>query len=610
MHVSLAGHRNLLLEYLRPQRLKVALLCVLLFGSIGLELLNPQILRSFIDTAAAGGAVAILLRGALLFIGVALVQQLVTVGATYISQSVGWSATNALRADLLAHVLGLDMAFHKARTPGELIERVDGDVTALAQFFGQFVLLVVGNGLLLLGVIVLLFREDWRIGVALGLFALFALLVLARSRNFAVPHTTAERQASANLFGFIEERLAGIDDIRANGAGAHVMRGYHKIERERFYKARRATNRMTTLWAITNALFALGYTLALGMGAYLFQAGTVTIGTVYLIFQYTVLLRHPLEQISDQLKELQKASAGVSRIADLVRIRPTVLDGPGATTDTGALEVTFERVSFTYDDEPSSSQQSPVGSVTLMDDETATADSQLPTANAVLDGISFALAPGRVLGLLGRTGSGKTTLTRLLFRLYDPAGGAIRLGTADLRDMHLDELRARVGIVTQDVQLFEASIRDNLTLFDRGIPDQLIVETLENLGLLQWLNSLPDGLDTQLGPGGGGLSAGESQLLAFARVFLQDPGLVVLDEASSRLDPATERLIERAVDKLLRGRTGIIIAHRLATVQRADEIMILDKGRIVEHGPRDQLARDPSSRFATLLRVGMEEVLA
>jgi ABC-type multidrug transport system fused ATPase/permease subunit len=607
MNASLAGHRNLLIEYLRPQRLMVALLCVLLLGGIGLELLNPQILRLFIDSASAGAQVGQLARAALLFIGVAFVQQLVTVGATYVSQSVGWTATNALRADLLAHVLGLDMAFHKARTPGELIERVDGDVTALAQFFSQFVILVVGNGLLLLGVIGLLFREDWRVGAALTLFAAFALFVLSRSRNFAVPSMTAERQASAALFGFVEERVAGIDDIRANGAGAHVLRGFRKVERERFLKARRATVQGTLIWALTNGLFAIGYTLALGLGAYLFAAGTITIGTVYLIFQYTTLLRHPLEQLSDQLKELQKATAGLRRIGELARIAPTILDGPGAAAHTGALGVEFDGVSFEYEDEPAESDEQ-----RAMSNEKLSQHSSLIAhrSGVVLSDITFSLAPGRVLGLLGRTGSGKTTLTRLLFRLYDPTAGAIRIGGTDLRALRLDDLRVRVGIVTQDVQLFQASIRDNLTLFDRGISDERIVATLDDLGLLPWINAQPGGLDAELGPGGSGLSAGEAQLLAFARVFLQDPGLVVLDEASSRLDPATERLIERAVDKLLEGRTGIIIAHRLATVQRADEIMILERGRIVEHGARERLARDPSTRFATLLRVGMEEVLA
>jgi ABC-type multidrug transport system fused ATPase/permease subunit len=226
----------------------------------------------------------------------------------------------------------------------------------------------------------------------------------------------------------------------------------------------------------------------------------------------------------------------------------------------------------------------------------------------VLRGISFHLAPGRTLGLLGRTGSGKTTLGRLFVRFYDPTEGEIRLGGVDLREAPVADLRSRVGLVTQDVQLFHASARDNLTFFNPAISDRRIFEVLDELGLAAWVRSLPSGLDTQIGPRS--LSAGEAQLLAFARVFFKDPGLVILDEASSRLDPATEQLVERAVGALLRGRTAIIIAHRLATVHRADEIMIIDDGRVIEHGERPALAADPDSRFASLLRTGLEEVLA
>jgi ATP-binding cassette, subfamily B, bacterial len=208
-----------------------------------------------------------------------------------------------------------------------------------------------------------------------------------------------------------------------------------------------------------------------------------------------------------------------------------------------------------------------------------------------------------VLGLLGRTGSGKTTLTRLLFRFYDPTEGAVRLGGVPTTDVDLGQLRARVGMVTQDVQLFQASVRENLTFFDAtsrtsascgargGRPGRLA-------------RAPPDGLDTFVKAGGGNLSAGEAQLLAFARVFLKDPGLVILDEPSSRLDPATERHLERCVDRLLRGRTAIIIAHRLETIERADEVMVLDAGRVAEHGPRARLAADPTSRYARLLAAG------
>jgi ABC-type multidrug transport system fused ATPase/permease subunit len=177
--------------------------------------------------------------------------------------------------------------------------------------------------------------------------------------------------------------------------------------------------------------------------------------------------------------------------------------------------------------------------------------------------------------------------------------------------VRLDDVRQRVGIVTQDVQLFRASVRDNLTFFDRErITDAQILRALDDLGLSSWYQSLPQGLDTELASEGAGLSAGEAQLLAFTRVFLKDPGLVILDEASSRLDPATEQLIERAVDTLLQGRTGIIVAHRLATVHRADQILILEDGRIREYGAYDALVREPDTHFARLLRTGLEEVLA
>jgi ATP-binding cassette subfamily B protein len=230
-------------------------------------------------------------------------------------------------------------------------------------------------------------------------------------------------------------------------------------------------------------------------------------------------------------------------------------------------------------------------------------------AGDVLREVSFTVAPGHVLGVVGRTGSGKTTIARLVVRLWEPGSGSVLLGGVDVRDLRYRELRSRVGVVTQDVQLFSASLRDNLTLFEDLGDDHRILEVIGDLGLLDWYSSLPDGLDTQLGAGGTGVSAGEAQLLAFGRVFLRDPGLVILDEASSRLDPVTEGLIERAVDRLLTGRTAVVIAHRLRTVNRADEILILEDGRVAELGSRAALQADPGSRFSALLRAGLEDVL-
>ena len=578
MRLPFGQYRTVLATYLRQQRRTVALLGVLLFGSIALELLSPQILRVYIDSATPGRPLATLFGAAAVYLALVGLTMVVTVWATYTSEDVGWTATNALRADLALHCLTLDMSFHNARTPGELIERLDGDVTALANFFSEFVLRVAGNVLLLLGVLVLLAREDGRLGLAFAVLAALSMGVLARVQGVGVPAWEAARQASAEFFGFLEERLAGSIDIRSSAATPYMLRRFYAFMRARMATERKAGLMGSIMGSTTILLFTGSYALAFALGGALYRGGTLTIGTVYLVVQYIGMLERPVQQLTAQMQDLQKAAAGLHRIEELLHIRSTVTDGPGAAFPAGALAVDFRGVSFAYG----------AGEVVLHD-------------------VSFHLAAGQVLGLLGRTGSGKSTVARLLTRLYDPTTGTVRLGGVDLRTARVADVRARVGLVTQDIQLFHATVRDNLTFFDRTVPDERILAALGELGLGEWYRALPDGLETMLASGGGGLSAGEAQLVAFTRVFLGEPQLVILDEASSRLDPATERLVDQAVAALLRGRTGLIIAHRLATVQRADGILVLDAGDIAEYGPRAQLATDPTTRFFHLLQSGLPE---
>lgn len=575
------AHNGMLLTYLRPQRGRVIILAVLLLSSIVLQLLNPQILKRFIDQATTGGSNATLMTAAVLFMIVAVIQQVLTVGATYFSENVAWGATNDLRTDLLTHCLHLDQSFHKSRTPGELIERIDGDVTSLANFFSQLVIQLLGNGLLLVGVLIVLWTIDWRIGLLLTCFSVVTLFALRRIQLWAVPDWKAARQVSAELYGFLEERMAGTEDIRSSGAQAYSMRRLYEHLAAQLRTAWRARLKGRTVWVTANVTFAFAVAATYILGANLFHVGSTTIGTIYLVVFYTGLLFRPLAMISQQAEDLQKAGAGIARVEELLAIDTKLPDEAVGTLPSGALPVRFDHVTFGYEGDAS-----------------------------VLRDVSFVLPPGQVLGLLGRTGSGKTTLTRLLYRLYDPQHGSVEVGDVDIRTVSLNALRRRVGVVTQDVQLFNASVRDNLTFFDRAIDDTRILAAIESLGLGDWYRSLPNGLDTLLAGGGGGLSAGEAQLLAFTRIFLRDPGLVILDEASSRLDPATEQLIERAVDRLLAGRTAIIIAHRLHTLYRADDILILDSGQVIESGARTALMSDPDSRFAYLLRTGLEEALA
>ncbi len=575
-------YSSLLATYLRPQWKRALSIIVLLLSGIALQLINPQLLRYFIDTATNGDTDTqpLFIVGGL-FIAVALIYQAITVFTTYLSENIAWTATNALRTDLVAHCLRLELAFHKGRTSGELIERIDGDVDTLSTFFSQAIGSLLGNGLLIVGIIVSLFYENWLIGLTIGLFALLGIIVLSAIRTRVVRYSVVNREKSAEFFGFLSEQLAGTEDMRANGANSYVMRRFYELIRSWLPIRWRSSMGWYMMWITTLLTFALGNALALGLGAYLWSKGTISLGTVYLIFYFTNLLNDPLEQIRQQLQQLQQAGAGVARIRQLLGIQPTIVDGPGQQLPAGALSVEFRGVSFSY-----------------------TGD------KATLVGINMSLQAGNVLGVLGRTGSGKTTLARLLLRLYDVNEGEIRLSGIPLRQMTLRELRQHIGMVTQDVQLFHASVRDNLTYFNPTIRDERILEVIEDLGLLNWYRSLPDGLETLLGSDGEGLSAGEAQLLAFTRVFLADPGLIILDEASSRLDPATEQLIERAVSKLLAGRTGIIIAHRLATIQCADEILVLEDGRVLEHDMRRELAGDSTSRFYRLLQTGLEEVLA
>jgi ATP-binding cassette subfamily B protein len=578
MKLPVRRYFALLVTYLKPLWRRVLLLALLLLAGIGLQLLNPQILASFIDTALAGGATTTLLLAGALFTGVALANQGVSVAASYLSQYVAWTATNRLRTDLVAHCLTLDMGFHKAHTAGELIERIDGDVDLLSNFFSLFVINLLSSALLAVGILVMYFRVSWLVGTAMSVYSLLVSLALLYLRGRAVPYQLAQRQSSALFYGFLGEQLAGTEDVRANGAVSYVLRRFYqhmRAWRPIFGKAM-VISRITGV--TTLFLFVCGSTLATLLGAYLWSIHQASVGTVYLLFAYTDMLSQPIQQIQIQLQDLQQAEAAIQRVEELLRTPSALSDEGQQTLPAGPLAVTLENVSFGYVAE-----------------------------HPVLSDISISVQPGKVLGVLGRTGSGKTTLARLLFRLYDAQEGEICIGGVPVRAAQLRDLRRHTGMVTQDVQLFRATVRDNLTLFNRAIADEQIVQAIHAVGLTRWFAQLPDGLESELGAEGSGLSAGEAQLLAFARVFLSNPGLVILDEASSRLDPTTEQRIERATSLLFEGRTGLVIAHRLSTIQRADDILILENGHIVEYGPRAALANDPASRFAQLLHLNAGE---
>jgi len=441
----------LLVTYLKPQWYRTVLLAVSLLSSIGLQLLNPQILKNFIDTALAQRASLPLITDALLFIGVALLNQAISIAASYLGTNIAWTATNQLRSDLVAHCLTLDMGFHKERTPGEMIERIDGDVDDLSNFFSQFIVTLLTSILLLLGILILFFTISWLVGVVMSAFSVIVMLILMRMRRRITPLWTAERQMSATFYGFLSERLGGTEDIRANGATAYIMRRFYMLVRKWYPIRRRAVVNGNLMFIVAIFMFTIGNVLALALGTYLWSVGAITIGTIYLLFSYTDKLSEPIRQIQSQLQDLQQAEACMIRTEALLHMTSALPDGkehfPQLEGQTG-LE--FENVTFGY------------------------------VANeSVIHDLSFSLQPGKALGILGRTGSGKTTLARLLFRLYDPQQGKICVNGVHIEQIQLRELRRHIGMVTQDVQLFRATVRDNLTFFNRSISDARILNVLE-----------------------------------------------------------------------------------------------------------------------------------
>ena len=579
MKINLKDYVKLLKKYLVKEKGGLALLFAVLILNVIVETAKPRLLGEFIDQVTTSVPLAGIYQLAILFLLLTVVKQGIGIVIAWLTQNIGWRATNGLRIDLTRHTMNLDMAFHKRFTPGQLVERVDGDINSLFGFFTTFITGIVMNVFMVIGVFVYFFFIDWRfalIYMSATVLVYMYMIVMGKRIDVTSEHL---REEESNLYGIIGEAITSVEDIRTLDARAHTMNRLNIVLKRlsKFFKLDWMFG--FGAWAYDEAILWSAEFIVILLMAKMVLSGEMSIGTAYLINRLGELILNPILSLREELMYMQKTDASIRRIQELLAIDRDLSKG-SLTQTAGAGGIELDHVSFSYEDN-----------------------------EKVIRDVSFRLERNKILGLLGRTGSGKTTLARLIVKLYDPTSGSILIDGSDSQLLSDATLRRKIAYVTQDVQLFNSSVRDNLTIYDPSIPDEKIMATIDKIGIRDWFNKLPQGLDTKISTEAPFLSTGELQLLTFIRVFLNEPEIVILDEATSRLDPITEKYLETALNTLLENRTAIIIAHRLKTVLRADEIMILEDGAILEAGNTEDLRNDPASHFASLLQRGLEEVL-
>ncbi len=550
---------------------------VLLVHTI-LSIYGPQLLRDFIDGVANNASTKVLAVIAVLYLVVHLGRIAGEGLTTYLGENVAWAATNNIRVDLLVHAITLDMEFFNSHPPGTMLERTDGDANQLAKFFSQFSLRFLRSILLVVGIAIVMAFEDWRVCLVILTFIGAMAILIIKLRTFGVPYNERLREVAGKLYGLIEERLTNMEDIKALGGVTYSLRQMEAYIGQQVRLGRLAYSLGGLVWPCTLFLTGVGAGFMLAWGGYLFLNGQMTIGTVYLMYAYMNLMIWPIEELSHEMEELQKAGGSLVRIDGLRREKTSLRYGTKTEFGDHPVKVNFQNVHFRYQHD----------------------------SDVVLKNVNFELAPGHTLGIAGRTGSGKTTIGRLLARMYDPDKGQVLLNGQNLQEFDQDALRRKVGVVSQSVQFFSGTLRDNLCLFDRCYTDQQIENALRELNLIPWLEKMPQGLNMAMSSTSLDLSTGEAQRLALARVFLRNPEVVILDEAVASLDPATEVEVEISLQKLLQGRTGVVIAHKMKSLEKVDEVLILEKGEVLEYGARSYLLSQPQSMLNNLIAQGGE----
>jgi ABC-type multidrug transport system fused ATPase/permease subunit len=557
---------------LRPYRGRVALTVIAILAATGAGLAPPYLAGQAIDAGINTRDTSALTLIVIAFLAVAGVSAVATYAQTYLVGWVGTRALQDLREHVFAHLQSMSIGFFTRRSPGVLISRMTNDIEALNQLLTSGVTTLFSSVLTLFGVVVIMFALD--VKLALVTFLTFPLVALA-SVVFRVASHGAYRETRekiAAVTAYLQETLSGVRVVRSFGQEARQGAAMTELN-----EANREAN-MRTVFLNASYFPAIELLTAAGTAAIILYGGTqaidnaIQIGTIVAFIGYLQVFFSPIQELSQLYTTYQQGMAALDKIFELLDTEPDMVDAPGAI-DPGTLrgEIEMEGVSFAYAD------------------DALDRDERGEQVEWALREVDLHVPPGQTLALVGTTGAGKSTFAKLVARFYDPQRGRVLVDGHDLRGVQQHALRRQLGIVPQEGFLFSGSVRENIAF---GRPEASLEEVeaaAAAVGATKFIAALPERIDTEVGERGVQLSAGQRQLVAFARALLAEPRILILDEATSNVDVRTEKTIERGLERLLAGRTAIVIAHRLSTIRRAGKIVVLEHGRIAESGTHEEL---------------------